>query len=122
MSETGTIWMVIDDFDHLTKDGARCTVCGSIKQEHHIGVFRPPTIDDIDGFSDVCQACMEQAANVLGFTEPGLLPALQSRIAELESMLDHSEKQYEGARSAQMSLARENVVLQDIIEDLESRP
>ena len=122
MHESGTIWFILPDFDHLTKGGARCTVCGGVKQPHHIGVFRPPTIDEIDGFSDICEDCMHQAANVLGYSEPNRRAELEMRIEELESLVQVTEGKYEGARSAQMSLARENVVLQDIIEDLEARP
>ena len=92
--------------------------CGNIKQKHHIGIFRMQTMDEVDGFWDLCQDCVEGAAFHLGFTDPEVVPGLEHQLEEFKAMYFELEGKYEGARSAQMSLARENVLLQDEIEEL----
>jgi hypothetical protein len=111
------VWQIIDDFDHLTAYGARCTNCGNIKQDHHVGVFRPQNMDEVDGFHDLCEDCVANAAFALGFTPEEDYLRTVEELATLKEEHELLRTKYEGARSAQMTLARENVALQDLLEE-----
>lgn len=111
-----SIWMRPNDFDHLSYGGvAKCSVCGSTKRDHEDSVFRPPHPDDFSGFFDICEGCIREAAKTLGLAETAgaerVIEKLQREVSDLSADLS-------GARDAQAALARENVRLQDVMDDL----
>lgn len=109
-----TIWNRIPDFDHLSWDGAaKCFNCGSTKRPTEEGVFRPQNFDDISGFPDICEGCMTEAAAELGLvaSQDGALKEIQHELSELLEEL-------RGSRDALATLTRENVRLQELIDDL----
>tara|TARA_R100000458_G_C8247127_1_gene224824 strand:- start:736 stop:1107 length:372 start_codon:yes stop_codon:yes gene_type:complete len=107
-----------NDFDHNTAYGARCTACGNIKLKNHQGVFRPSVMDDVDGFHDICQECIAQAAHELGFIQPRVAKSLKTRIANLNSDLSEAQSMYINSQETIRSLCRENSNLQDELQNL----
>jgi len=105
-----TIWQVISDFDHLTSGNATCTVCGSIKADTYTAVFRPPQIiDEFTGFADICQSCMEQGANELGWIDPVVAKALIGKQAVDAESIRLLEEKLKSSREALATVTRENV-------------
>lgn len=113
-----SIWNRIDDFNHLSwGGGARCFNCGSTKRTTETSVFRPQQMDEIEGYPDLCEGCMTEGAAALGLTdtlalEEALLKAELGRVAMVLEV--------QSAHDALATLTRENVRLQDLIEDLNS--
>lgn len=111
-----SIWMRPPDFDHLSYGGtAKCAVCGSTKRSTETAIFRPPNHDEFDGFFDICEGCIREAAQELGLAETA---GAQRVIRKLEKEVSDLSVDLSGARDAQQTLSRENVRLQDVIEDL----
>lgn len=110
------IWNQIEDFNHLSWEGrAVCANCGSTKQPDDEFVFRPAFLDEVNGFPDICANCIREAADALGIGETG----------DLEVELDHTRQniadlleELGAARDALATVTRDNVRLQDVIEDL----
>jgi cell division septum initiation protein DivIVA len=115
----GSMWTLLHDFDHLTAFGAQCVNCGSPKHADHDYVFRLQRMDEVDGFWDLCQNCIEEAAFLLGFTTPKASKAQVREIKALEKEIERLKEAAAGARSALAEVTRENVRLQDEIEDHE---
>ena len=74
------------------------------------------TMDEVDGFWDLCEDCIHGAAHMLGWSTPANTAASAERIKVLESALDLLEDKYEGARTAQMTLARQLIAAEDALE------
>ncbi len=108
------------DFDQNTAYGARCTCCGNIKMPNHEGVFRPNTMDDFDGFHDICQACVEEAANNLGFAAPSVNKRLNTTIKNLRKDLAEARELFTESQETIRNLCRENSNLQEELTDLTS--
>lgn len=115
---TAGLWQVIPDFDHLTAYGQYvCTVSGAPNPKGDV-VFRPPHPDDVDGYHDVGADAIRQAADYLGWIAPEAYEALK----------EHAEREHEAnialgaelveARDALATVTRENVRLQEVIEEL----
>ena len=105
-----------DDFDHNTAYGARCTCCGNIKQRRHKSVFRPTVMDDVDGFHDICEDCVSQAADELGFTNPTFSKSQSTRIKNLQADLTEAQSMYIESQETIRNLCRENTTLQKELE------
>lgn len=119
MSEaTAGIWQVIPDYDHLTAYGQYvCSVSGSPSPKGD-PVFRPPHPDDVDGFHDVGADAIRQAADYLGWISPDRYAVLEETANRLHDEAVALAKELAEAREVQATLVRENVRLQDIIEEL----
>lgn len=88
---------LISDFDLQSREGAKCSVNGTIKRPEDPGVFRGPLID-MEGYFDICADVIREAAHELGMIDEdraaeivGVLTAteventaLRDRVAELE--------------------------------------
>lgn len=113
-----SIWIKLPDYDHLSYQGQySCSVCGS--SETPKPIFRPPTFDEFDGFTDVCPNCIRDAAAELGMVEPKALRSAQEVAGLFSAELSDLQEQLQQARDAQASLARENVRLQDLLDEFE---
>lgn len=109
------IWNVLPTFDHLSWGGQyACAVCGSGDRPSVEKIFRPPVVDDFDGSFDVCEHCIREAARELGISETA---GFEHANETLTKQVVKLQEELEQARDAQASLARENVRLQDIIEE-----
>ena len=106
------------DFDHNTAYGARCTSCGNIKLKLHQGVFRPTIMDDVDGFHDICQDCVSEAAHDLGYIKPRVAKGLNTRIANLNSDLSEAQSLYIESQETIRNLCRSHANLQDELSNL----
>jgi hypothetical protein len=103
------------DFNFQSWGGrSSCAVCGSPSRGER--VFRPPAADDFEGFFDICTGCMTEAADEMGMVAPG-----DVNLSEYVTIADFTQAQAEllMSRDACMTLTRENVRLQDVIESLE---
>jgi hypothetical protein len=107
-----------DDFDHNTAYGARCTCCGNIKQQRHKSVFRPDIMDDFDGFHDVCEDCISQAADELDFTTPQFSKSQGTRIKNLQTDLSEAQSMYIESQETIRNLCREVSNLQEELANL----
>ena len=109
------IFQTIPEYDHLSFAGQyKCAVCGSGRRKDEV-IFRPPMPDDFDGFFDICSNCVREAADFLGIRETATIEAAldQSEEARVAAVLQAQE-----AREAMATVVRENVRLQDELEDL----
>lgn len=112
------VWILIPDYDHLSYEGRySCAVCGA--SETPKPVFRPPVMIDMDGFFDICPDCIGQAAHQLGFVTEAANGVLMDQIDQVTDQYGEALVDLASSREAQASLARENVRLQDQIEELE---
>ncbi len=107
-----------DDFDQLTAYHAKCAACSNIKLKEHTTVFRPDIEDDFDGFHDICQACIEQAAHDLGMQDADRAQYTQLALTEAELLRDQSDRRYNEGVEAIMVVTRENVNMQATIDRL----
>tara|TARA_Y100000401_G_scaffold103240_1_gene94094 strand:- start:442 stop:729 length:288 start_codon:yes stop_codon:yes gene_type:complete len=87
---------------------------------NHEGVFRPNTMDDFDGFHDICQACVEEAANNLGFAAPSVNKRLNTTIKNLRKDLAEARELFTESQETIRNLCRENSNLQEELTDLTS--
>tara|TARA_R100001460_G_scaffold107309_2_gene155853 strand:- start:10657 stop:10944 length:288 start_codon:yes stop_codon:yes gene_type:complete len=87
---------------------------------NHEGVFRPNTMDDFDGFHDICQACVEEAANNLGFAAPSVNKRLNTTIKNLREDLAEARELFTESQETIRNLCRENNNLQEELADLTS--
>ena len=111
-----SIWLRADDFDELSWEGTyACAVCGSIKRPDEERIFRPPTHDDFSGSFDICEGCIREGAKELGLAETA---GAQHVINKLTKEVSRISDELSSARDSQASLARENVRLQEVIDDL----
>lgn len=120
--ETGSagIWQVIPDFDHLTAYGkAVCPVCGSTSKTGD-PVFRPQAPDDIDGYHDICADCIRQAADFLGWKSPDSYVSMREIASKEHEANIEFGAELVAAREALATVVRDNVRLQDVIDDLNS--
>jgi len=109
------IWQTISDFDYLSYEGrAVCSICGSTCRKGQM-VFRPPQPDDVSGFWDICENCIREAADHLGLGEVG---PLEKTAEDLRDVVATAHQELIGAHDALATITRENVRLQDVIEDL----
>lgn len=108
------IWLVIPDYD-LQSRNHRCSVSGLPKRQDDVGVFRPKLADgyiDEEGFADISQAAIEEAATLLGWVpeseavenlklahgrllfrtsqDAAKIKGLEARVQELEHLLQNS--------------------------------
>lgn len=110
------IWQTIPDYDHLSyKAQYKCSVCGSGMRKADTVIFRPPTFDDIDGFPDVCESCIREAAQFLGIAETA---GAEHANATLTKEVARISEELSASRDALATVTRENVRLQEVIEDL----
>lgn len=116
-----SIWNPIPDFNHLSYDGqANCAVCGSDKAKTDEFVFRPPTMDHVSGFFDICASCIGQGADDLGWLEPDRATAIAAAADKAHAEAIALADQLAAARDALATVTRENVRLQEAIDDLNS--
>lgn len=114
------IWQVIPDFDHLTAYGkAVCSICGSTSKPGD-PVFRPPVPDDVDGYHDICADCIRQAAHFLGFADPAAFDNLENAFNATREAYALQTEELASSREALATVVRDNVRLQDVIDDLNS--
>ena len=110
------IWQTADSYDHLSHQGQyKCAVCGSGARAADSVIFRPPAPDDFDGFFDICESCIREAAQHLGIAETAGAEhanrSLTKEVAKVSADLSAS-------RDALATVTRENVRLQDVLEEL----
>jgi hypothetical protein len=81
-------WAVIPDYDAQSRTD-NCSVSGLRVREGEIGVFRPlrPYIEH-EGYFDISQYAIEQAARLIDWAPPADVEALRKRVAELEETQD----------------------------------
>ena len=109
------IFQTIPDFNFQSHQGrAVCAVCGTISKPGQI-VFRPPHADDFDGFFDICENCIREAADHLGLQE--VAPLQEAQAADTAAIVKLHEE-LSSAREALATVTRENVRLQDTLEEL----
>lgn len=83
-------WRVIRDFDRESRQDS-CSVSATRKRDSDIGVFRPlQTVIEFEGYFDISQYSIEQAARMLDWKSPEEVAALEQRISELEGELEMS--------------------------------
>lgn len=109
-----------EDFDQLTAYHAKCAACANIKLPQHSTVFRPDIEDDFDGFHDICQACVEQAAHDLGMVDLDIADTLRVAVIAAELARDEADLRHNETREAVLVLTRENVYLQAEVDSLRS--
>jgi len=107
-----------NDFDHNTAYGARCTVCGNIRQARHKGVFRPQVMDDFDGFHDICEDCVTQAASELGHVQPKVAKSMTTKATNLRNELAEAQSLYIESQNTIRTLCKENANLQELVNNL----
>lgn len=93
-SEDG-FWTVIEDFDPTTSRANYCSVSGLPKRETDVGVFRPIVNGQIafEGYFDISQYAVEQAARLLEWLSPEEAGSLRERIAVLEEQIETVRKE-----------------------------
>ncbi len=101
-----------DDFDNLTAYAAKCAACSNIKLPEHSTVFRPDIEDDFDGFHDVCQACIEQAAHDVGMVDAKVAVDMRLALDGLRLDRDEIDLRHQEMTDTIKVLTRENVYLQ----------
>lgn len=83
-------WVVVPDFDAASRQDS-CSVSGMRKRKKDVGVFRPiQTVIDFEGYFDISQYAVEQAARMLDWKSPEEVAALEQRITDLEGELEMS--------------------------------
>ncbi len=115
--QANDVWVLVPEYDLQSREFI-CSVTGTAKRPDDVGVFRPalpPGYVDDEGYIDISQYAIEQAAELLGWERPGASAALlaeanernaklasanltaaakakrqDARIAELESMLEQA--------------------------------
>lgn len=119
MTKQSGVWQHLPDFDHLTWESRSvCSNCGSAKRRTESGIFRPNTLDDFSGFPDLCEGCVVEAADMLGLVSADNTGALQAAQQEVCDLLE----ELRAARDALATVTRENVRLQEVIDDLSKDP
>lgn len=109
-------WLHLDDFDYGSWDGkAACAVCGSIKRQSETRIFRPPVTDDVSGSFDICEGCIREGASQLGLAETA---GADRVIRKLEKEVQRLSDDLSGMRDALATMTRENVRLQDTLDEL----
>lgn len=84
-------WIIEPDFNGSSSRQDSCSVSGQRKRDSDVGVFRPTHgLIDYEGYFDLSQYAIEQAASMLGWISPEDYQALNDRIAELEENLENS--------------------------------
>ena len=109
-----SVWLRPPDFDHLSWEGrAVCSNCGSTKRRTEEAIFRPQTLDYFSGHPDLCEGCIGEAAEMIGLVadKSGALREVQQEVSSLLEELRMS-------RDALATVTRENVRLQEVIDDL----
>ncbi len=109
----------VDDFDQMTWEGVeQCTVCNTRKLPEHDGVFRHPMEVGTVGSPDICQRCVTEAAESIGWVDAEKSKAQAELLdATLASLAELQEKRLQDL-DAIASLTRLNVNLQEQIDDL----
>ncbi len=113
-----SVWQRIEDFNHLSLNGIpKCFNCGGIKRKSEEFVYRPQAMDDFSGFPDLCEGCIVEAAALIGMIESDVAVQAHNEQKALDlvvsELLDESAEQ----RAALSAVTRENVRLQDVIDD-----
>jgi hypothetical protein len=74
----GTVWVLIPDFNFESASPGLCTLSGLPRRTEDVGVFRPLSDDGIiegEGYIDVSQVAIEDAALMLGWRSPAQVEA-----------------------------------------------
>ena len=112
-----SVWNRPQDFNELSYHGtALCAVCGSTKRDYETGIFRPVTFDDFDGFFDMCEGCITEAAGHLGFVKQNAGPLNELRALKKE--LHNAHLDTERSQAAVSELAAMNAALNTTLEEL----
>ena len=110
------IWTTLTDFDHLSWEGrAVCANCGSTKPKGDEFIYRPTTLDEVNGFPDICGNCIREAAADLGLIESNRVDYTEF-VTRTDFVLVQEEAEH--SREAMAHVVRDNVRLQDIIDDM----
>lgn len=114
-----SVWLRIPDFNELSWNGrAVCFTCGSTKRDTEEAVFRPQAMDDFSGFPDLCEGCIVEAASQIGMVESDVAVQAQEGNLRMRDALASVGEELTAARSALATVTRENVRLQDDIEEM----
>lgn len=87
-------WLIEPDFDGSSSRQDTCSVTGQRKRATDVGVFRPTHgLIDYEGYFDLSQYAIEQAARMLDWIPPEDYAALNDRIAELEEEIERTRSE-----------------------------
>ena len=77
-------WEVVEDFSLASRNGAKCSMCSSLKKKEDPGVFRGSHIHT-EGFFDMCMTCWRQLYDVAAPIDEKLETTQRQRADNLEA-------------------------------------
>jgi hypothetical protein len=108
---------LIPDFDDDSREGARCSVSGTIKQPGDPGVFRGPLIE-MEGYFDVAADVIREAACDLGMITEDQAEELRAAAENLQATIDALDERVAELTARTQQLILMNAELLDEYEDI----
>ena len=78
-------WLIIPDFNLESRSTGTCSVTNLPKRPGDVGVFRPyfdTAYIDEEGYYDITQVAIEEAASMLGWVPPSVAADLRAEIKQ----------------------------------------
>jgi len=83
-------WLIIPDFDLQSRFVGTCSVTNLPKRDSDVGVFRPyfdTAYVDEEGYFDITQVAIEEAASMLGWASPDEVAALKEELQKRQTRI-----------------------------------